>query len=90
MWSAAGMGEKMSNKLVTWEMFKKYHEQLVGHIEARDGLTIDGEEIGIESDEQSLEETEKYYDHLMSVLPDHLGPLMPLEFEEDVDGETIG
>lgn len=65
------------NKLVTWEMFKKYHEQLVGYIEARDGLTTDGEE------------TKEYYEHLMSELPDHIDPLMPLEFEEDVDDETI-
>lgn len=73
------------NKLVTWEMFQKYHEQFMDYITSRDGLTIDGEEI----EEQSLEEAEKYYNHLMSVLPDHIDPLMPLEFEEDVDDETI-
>ena len=55
MWSAAGVGRQMKeNKLVTWEMFQKYHEQLMGYIASRDGLTIDGEEIGIEPDEQQL------------------------------------
>lgn len=28
-------------KLVTWEAFKKYHEQLVGYIEDGDGIVID-------------------------------------------------
>ena len=28
-------------KIVTWEMFKKYHEQLVGYIEDGDGIVID-------------------------------------------------
>ena len=32
------MSEK---KIVTWEMFKKYHEQLVGYIEDGDGIVID-------------------------------------------------
>lgn len=30
-------------KIVTWEMFKKYHEYLVGHIEDADGLTLEDE-----------------------------------------------
>lgn len=33
------------NKFVTWEMFKKYHELLVGHIEEQDGLSLDDEEL---------------------------------------------
>lgn len=44
------------NKYVTWEMFEKYHEQLMDYITSRDGLTVDGKEIGVEPDEQSLEE----------------------------------
>lgn len=49
------------NKYVTWEMFQKYHEQLMDYIISRDGLTIDGEEIGVEPDAQqlNLEETEE-------------------------------
>lgn len=31
-------------KLVTWEAFKKYHEQLVGYIEDNDGLILDDKE----------------------------------------------
>ena len=31
-------------KFVTWEMFKKYHEHLVGHIDENDGLTLDDED----------------------------------------------
>lgn len=38
------------NKLVTWEMFQKYHEQLMDYITSRDGLTVDGEEICPEND----------------------------------------
>ena len=30
-------------KIVTWEMFKKYHEQLVGHIEDADDLILEDE-----------------------------------------------
>lgn len=33
----------MEKKFVTWEMFKKYHEHLVGHIDENDGLTLDDE-----------------------------------------------
>lgn len=32
------MNEK---KIVTWDMFKKYHEQLVGYIEDGDGVLDD-------------------------------------------------
>lgn len=38
-------------KIVTWEMFKKYHEQLVGYIGEQDGLVLD--------DELSEEDTEE-------------------------------
>ena len=31
------------NKFVTWEMFQKYHELLVGHIKEQDGLDPDDE-----------------------------------------------
>lgn len=64
------------NKLVTWEMFQKYHEQLMDYITSRDGLTVDGEDV------------KEYYEHLVSELPDHIDPLMPLEFEEDINDET--
>ena len=30
-------------KIVTWEMFKKYHEQLVGNIEDDYGLVLEDE-----------------------------------------------
>lgn len=30
-------------KIVTWEMFKKYHEQLMGYIEDADGLILEDE-----------------------------------------------
>ena len=43
MWSAARVGRQMKeNKLVTWEMFQKYHEQLMDYITSRDDLTVDG------------------------------------------------
>lgn len=45
------------NKLVTWEMFQKYHEQLMDYITSRDGLTVDGEEIGVELEEDIDNET---------------------------------
>lgn len=32
-------------KIVTFEMFKKYHEQLMGCIEDGDGLVLDDEDI---------------------------------------------
>lgn len=35
-------------KIVTFEMFKKYHEQLMGYIEDGDGLVLDDEDILIE------------------------------------------
>lgn len=35
------MGEK---KIVTWEMFKKYHELLVGEIADGDGITLDDDD----------------------------------------------
>ena len=38
-------------KIVTWEIFKKYHEQLVGHIEDADGLVLEDE-----TDEDTEEE----------------------------------
>lgn len=38
-------------KLVTWEAFKKYHEQLVGYIEDADGLILEGEEEAVEGEE---------------------------------------
>ena len=40
-------------KIVTWEMFKKYHEHLVGHIDDGDGLEVD-----IKSTEVDIEEGE--------------------------------
>ena len=45
-------------KIVTWEMFKKYHEQLVGAINEGDGLEVDIEEskVDIESTEVDIEE----------------------------------
>ena len=45
------------NKLVTWEMFQKYHEQLMDYITSRDGLTVDGEEINVELEEDIDDET---------------------------------
>ena len=66
------------NKLVTWEMFQKYHEQLMDYITSRDGLTVDGEEA------------KEHYEHLVSELPDYIDPFMPLEFEGDIDDETTG
>ena len=42
------MNEK---KIVTWDMFKKWHEQLVGYIEDGDGLEVD-----IENTEVDIEE----------------------------------
>ena len=41
-------------KFVTWEMFKKYHENLVGNIEEQDGLVLD--DIISEDEEVSEEE----------------------------------
>lgn len=38
-------------KLVTWEAFKKYHEQLVGYIEDGDGLILNDEEEAVEGEE---------------------------------------
>lgn len=37
-------------KLVTWEMFKNYHKQLVGYIEDGDDIDLENEEetTGIE------------------------------------------
>ena len=32
-------------KIVTFEMFKKYHEQLMGYIEDGDELALDDEDI---------------------------------------------
>ena len=40
-------------KLVTWEAFKKYHEQLVGYIEDNDGLILDDEEEATEGEEDN-------------------------------------
>lgn len=37
-------------KIVTWEMFKKYHEHLVGVIDEGDGATI--EDLIAEEDEE--------------------------------------
>lgn len=42
------MNEK---KIVTWDMFKKWHEHLVGYIEDGDGLEMD-----IENTEVDIEE----------------------------------
>lgn len=39
-------------KIVTWEMFKKYHEQLVGHIEDADGLVLDEELFEEDTEEE--------------------------------------
>lgn len=39
------MSENNEKKLVTWEMFKKYHENLVGYIDENDSLTLDEEVI---------------------------------------------
>ena len=49
------MNEK---KLVTWEMFKKYHEHLVGYIGENDGLTLDDEETCHMTSEEEVEENE--------------------------------
>lgn len=46
------MSEK---KIVTWEMFKKYHEHLMGHINEGDGLALDEEEF---CEEGEVEEDE--------------------------------
>ena len=39
-------------KIVTWEMFKKYHEQLVGTIEDGDDLEVDIEELKVDIEEK--------------------------------------
>lgn len=39
-------------KIVTFEMFKKYHEQLMGYIEDGDGLVLDDETVISEDYEQ--------------------------------------
>lgn len=41
-------------KIVTWEMFKKYHEQLMGCIEDGDGIVLD--DIVSEDEEEVVEE----------------------------------
>ena len=41
-------------KIVTWEMFKKYHENLMGHIEDGDGIVLD--DIVSEDEEVNEEE----------------------------------
>ncbi len=43
-------------KLVTWEMFKKYHENLVGNIEEQDGLVLDDITDIVSEDEEVSEE----------------------------------
>lgn len=40
-------------KIVTWEMFKKYHEQLVGVIDDGDGLIL--EDLTSEEEETTEE-----------------------------------
>ena len=37
-------------KIVTWEMFKKYHEHLVGVIDEGDGAIL--EDLAVEVDEE--------------------------------------
>lgn len=39
-------------KIVTWEMFKKYHEHLMGTIEDGDGLEVDIEESKVDIEEE--------------------------------------
>lgn len=34
------MSENNEKKFVTWEMFKKYHENLVGYIDENDDSTL--------------------------------------------------
>lgn len=41
-------------KIVTWEMFKKYHEQLVGYIEDGDGIVI--EDLVAEEETEEISE----------------------------------
>ena len=38
-------------KIVTWEMFKKYHEQLVGAIDEGDGLILEDLVAEVEEEE---------------------------------------
>lgn len=40
-------------KIVTWEMFKKYHEQLMGTIDKGDSLILEDlvEEVEVEEEE---------------------------------------
>lgn len=45
------MNEK---KIVTWEMFKKYHEMLVGEIKDGDGLELD---VELDSPEDDIDTT---------------------------------
>lgn len=47
------MNEK---KLVTWEMFKKYHEHLVGYIGENDGLILDDEDTCHMTSEEEVED----------------------------------
>lgn len=48
------MSENNEKKLVTWEMFKKYYENLVryvGYIDENDSLTLDEEVVNEDEDE---------------------------------------
>ena len=44
-------------KIVTWDMFKKWHEHLVGYIEDGDGLEVDTEEPEVEIEERAEDES---------------------------------
>lgn len=43
-------------KLVTWEMFKKYHENLMGHIEEQDDLALEDLELYSDYESEDCEE----------------------------------